>query len=290
MKWLFIVFLILNICYFGWESDRQTRIEISNSVRPFNIPDDAKKLELLKEFIVNSGSTKSTSLLEMNVGEILGEGENGHSNAEYSPLHGISSIMNQENSMIQKKLIDELTTGFSETETNDIYTPDTEKALCISFGPFAEQKQADELSDWLHEKEIQNKQKRKEPDKYFWIYLPASESKSEATTAIENLKSKGVQDYKIISEGNLQNAISLGLFSTQSAANKRLNELENIGYQPIIVPRYKSQSIIWVDAKFENRVDAEHVNQREFFSEFINGYPSRFNSIPVQCEELFKLL
>ena len=62
MKWLFIVFLLLNVCYFGWELDRQTRIEVSNSVRPFNVPDDVQKLKLLGEFIESSDSITSASI------------------------------------------------------------------------------------------------------------------------------------------------------------------------------------------------------------------------------------
>ncbi len=162
------------------------------------------------------------------------------------------------------------------------------KMLCVSFGPFADKEQADELSSWLQEKDIQTKQRGEDgkQDQYFWIYLSASESEDEAMVAIEDLKGKGVKDYKLINEGNLQNAISLGLFSTQLAVNNRLNELKNIGYRPIIVPYHKHQSIIWVDA----RIDTKGADQENILSEFINGYPSRFNSIPVQCDELFATL
>jgi hypothetical protein len=49
------------------------------------------------------------------------------------------------------------------------------------------------------------------------------------------------------------------------------------------VPYHKNQSIIWVDAK----VDTKENTQEDILYEFINGYPSRFNSIPVNCEEIF---
>ena len=101
--------------------------------------------------------------------------------------------------------------------------------------------------------------------------------------AIADSKGKGVQDYKFINKGNLQNAISLGLFSTQSAVNRRLKELKNIGYQPIMVPYHKPDLIIWVDAK----VDTKDITEGNILTEFINGYPSQFNSIPVKCEDLF---
>lgn len=279
MKWLFIVFLLLNICYFGWELDRQTRIEVSNSVRPFYIPVNTPRLELLKE-LENSPDTASNKLSATIDDELT--------NQEISPLQNIASMMEQGNVMIEKKVIDELAPSFPEFSKNNALEPKAKKILCVSFGPFAEEQQADELSNWLKEREIHTNKRTKggKQDQYFWIYLSASESENEAMAAIEDLKGKGVKDYKLINKGNLQNAISLGLFSTQSAVNKRLNELKDIGYQPVIVPYHQNQSIIWVNA----RVDANDANQGNVLSEFIDGYPSRFNSIPVRCEELFDAL
>lgn len=290
MKWLFIVFLLLNVCYFGWELDRQTRIEVSNSVRPFNVPDDVQKLKLLGELMESSDPVTSVPKLKVDkdADKIGKEGGHEFSDVEDSPLQNISSMMDQGNVMIEKKVLDELAPSFPDFSTNISQNFDDEKMLCVSFGPFAEKRQADELSNWLQGKDIQTKQRGEggKQDQYFWIYLSAGESEDEAMAAIADLKGKGVKDYKLIDKGDLQNAISLGLFSTQSAVNNRLNELKSIGYQPIIVPYHKNQSIIWVDA----RVDTKGADQENILSEFINGYPSRFNSIPVQCEELFATL
>jgi hypothetical protein len=287
MKWLFIIILLVNVCYFGWELDRQTRIEVRNSVRPFNVPDDVKKLELLGEVIESSDSVTSASTLEVDKDvDDTGQGEEEEfSDVEDSPLQNISSIMDQDNVMIEKKVLDELAPGLPDISTINNQNIDDERMLCVSFGPFTEKGQADELSNWLQENKIQTKQRGEEgkQDQYFWIYLSAGESEDEVMAAIEDLKGKGVKDYKLINKGNLQNAISLGLFSTQSAVNNRLNELKSIGYQPIIVPYHKNQSIIWVDA----RVGTKGTDQENILSEFINGYPSRFNSIPIRCEEIF---
>ncbi|MCZ6802569.1 MAG: SPOR domain-containing protein [Proteobacteria bacterium] len=290
MKLLFIAFLLLNVCYFGWELDRQTRIEVSNSVRPFDIPANTPVLELLKELEYSSDATskilpETTDEIEL---EKVDKADDEFTDQESSPLQNIASMMEQGNVMIEKKVIDELVSNIPDFSTNNIQEPVAEKIICVSFGPFAEKQQADELSNWLQKKEIQTNQRTegRKQDQYLWIYLSASESEDEAMAAIEDLKGKGVQDYKLINKGNLQNAISLGLFSTQSAVNDRLNELKGIGYQPIIVPYHQKQSIIWVNA----RVDANDANQGNVLSEFINGYPSRFNSIPVKCEELFDAL
>ncbi len=272
MKWLFIIFLLFNVCYFGWELDRQTRIEVSNSVRPFTVPANVQKLVLLEELENLPGST---------TGGGAGKGGVEFPDEKDSLLQNIVSLMDQGDVMIEKKFIEELVSSFPEFTKNHTQEPEEERMLCVSFGPFAESHQAGELSNWLKENEIQTKQRTESDgeDQLFWIYLSPSESKDEAIAAIEELRGKGIHDYKLIDKGNLQNAISLGLFSNQAAANRRLNELKNIGYLPFMVPYHKTQSIIWVDAKLDK--------QENTLSDFFNGYPSRFNSVPVKCEKLF---
>ena len=289
MKWLFIIFLLLNVCYFGWELDRQTRIEVSNSVRPFTVPANVQKLVLLEELenlpdtisvVLSSVADENENRNEIK-GKGMGEGKDEFPNEKDSLLQNIVSMMDQGNVMIEKKFIEELVSDIPEFTTNYTQEPEEERMLCISFGPFAESYQAGELSNWLKENKIQTKQRTESDgkDQLFWIYLSPSESKDEAIAAIEELRGKGIYDYKLIDKGNLQNAISLGLFSNQATANRRLNELKNIGYLPIMVPYHKTQSVIWVDAKLDKRGN--------ILSDFFSGFPSRFNSIPVKCEKLF---
>jgi len=289
MKWLFIIFLLLNVCYFGWELDRQTRIEVSNSVRPFTVPANVQKLVLLEELeklpdtipvILSSVANENENRNEIK-GEGTGDGGVEFPDEKDSLLQNIVSMMDQGNVMIEKKLIEELIGDLPEFTTNHVQEPEEKRMLCVSFGPFAESYQAGELSNWLKENEIQTKQRTESDgkDQLFWIYLSPSESIDEAIEAIEELRVKGIHDYKLIDKGNLQNAISLGLFSNQATANRRLNELKNIGYLPIMVPYHKTQSVIWVDAKLDKRGN--------ILSDFFSGYPSRFNSIPVKCEKLF---
>lgn len=60
----------------------------------------------------------------------------------------------------------------------------------------------------------------------FWVDLAPQDSRQEAIVTIKTIRAKGVEDVRLISGGNLQNAISMGLFSSQTAVNKRLSELE----------------------------------------------------------------
>lgn len=284
MKWLFIIFLLFNICYFGWELDRQTHIEVSNSVKPFIVPANVQQLMLLTELDSSSGDARKIFSVEDQIETDIEEPVEGELiDAIDSPLQDITSMLEQGEVMIAKKIINELVSDLPIFSISHHQEIEKDKMLCISFGPFIKSAQAVELGNWFKKNEIWAKQRTEgdKKDQLFWIYLSPSDSKDEAMAVIEDLGGKGVKDYKLINKGSLQNAISLGLFSSQAAVNSRLNELKNIGYLPIMVPYDKTQSITWVDAK---------VNKQRSISilpDFFNGYPSRFNSIPVKCEELF---
>lgn len=87
-----------------------------------------------------------------------------------------------------------------------------------------------------------------------------------------------MRDYRLISKGDLGNAVSLGLFSSQEAVNARLLELREKGFQPVVVPYSNVQRFYWLDV----RVPAVPGILEEVF----DGYPSRYSSVPVQCSEI----
>jgi hypothetical protein len=89
-----------------------------------------------------------------------------------------------------------------------------ESGSCFSFGPVADESQAT-----MRHKDEQSRQ-------LFWVDLAPQDSRQEAIVTIKTIRAKGVEDVRLISGGNLQNAISMGLFSSQAAVNKRLSELE----------------------------------------------------------------
>ena len=66
----------------------------------------------------------------------------------------------------------------------------------------------------------------------YWVYLPPAKSTSAAEKVIQSLRDKGLdsKDYFIVRDpGALRNAISLGVFSTQEAAQFRLSSLQDKG-------------------------------------------------------------
>ena len=273
MKWLFILLLLLNVIYFGWELDRQTRIEVKNSTAPFIIPNNVKQLVFLRE-LESPPELRNQPILnnESDAGDI-----------DVNSLTDQSGSNDQltDDVMIEGKFSGNLVSNLPDISAKRIsQDEESAEALCFSYGPFPANEQAKNLKQWFEQKEILVNQRtdNEHAKQLFWIYLAPQKSRENAIAAIEDLKSKGIKDYRLISSGDLRNAISLGLFSTQVIVNKRLNELKSKGYQPIVVPYHNAKVVYWVDVKL--------MGQQNLLNDLFTEYPSRFNSVPMNCSEI----
>jgi hypothetical protein len=115
--------------------------------------------------------------------------------------------------------------------------PARPKPACLEWGSFAavELKPAQaaldalKLGSRLTPREVQTQGG-------FWVYIPPLNSKAEVDRKIAELQSLGVQEYYAV-EGQrpMKNAISLGIFKTEEAANNHLEELKQKGVRQAFV-------------------------------------------------------
>lgn len=121
--------------------------------------------------------------------------------------------------------------------------------FCVDIGPFSIAKDADAIEVWLASRAAALHRVvqivRKRP--YFWVYLEPRNAE-EAESNVTDLARKGVRDFSLVQRGGLHNAISLGLFSTQEAVNRRLSEMSKQGFQPVVVPRIEVTDLQWLRA------------------------------------------
>ena len=110
--------------------------------------------------------------------------------------------------------------------------------VCLRVGPYAKTADYAPLVAWLQPRAsgVSVATTKRVQRKLFWIYLEPS-SAVEAQTKLQDLARRGVHDYLLIRRTGVENAISLGVFSSQDAVNRRLAEIEKQGYRPIVVPR-----------------------------------------------------
>lgn len=70
----------------------------------------------------------------------------------------------------------------------------------------------------------------------YWVHIPPVKSKAELDKKLGELKAFGVTDYSAVQDANLgRNAISLGVFSTEDAAQSRLAALKEMGVRSAVM-------------------------------------------------------
>jgi hypothetical protein len=274
MKWLITILLLVNVVYFGWELDRQTRIDLGNKREALIVPAGVKQLVLVKEL---PKPPKVRKVKEDN------EFDNLQSENDNTETDDFSSVNETDMSdvKIQEEFISELMTQMPDISILNLpKTATPKKTMCFSYGPFPDDRQSNELTEWFqqHQVSVMQRLETEKEKQLFWIYLKPMGSLDSARQAIEDLKKQGVRDYRLIETGDLRNAISLGLFSTQALVNKRLNELKNKGYQPVVIPYKDAESVFWLDIKL--------ADQQDILNKMFTGLPARYNSIPVKCSEI----
>lgn len=241
MKWITILFLVANVAYFGWHMNQQI-----DQVQTHSAMDKKPEMASSKPLVL---------LSEMD---------------RLPPLREESAIPNEGQA--------------TDLATHDLIDQSPEFNLdgtCISIGPFAPgNNDSDRVSikNWLsvrsipiteHIEEVRTRER-------YWVYLEPKATEAEARAQVEQLKQQGVSDYYMVIKGNMKNAISLGLFSSQETVNRRLEELAKEGYQPVVIPQHKVEQKVYINAQ----LNAEQSNL---------NLPNLPNSIKVEnkaCSEI----
>ena len=134
--------------------------------------------------------------------------------------------------------------------TAEVQADVTAADLCIDVGPFGDVSARDTVRDWLREyvaasyMRVETVRKRQ----FFWVYLEPS-SDSAAQKNLADLHDRGIEDTLLIRRGDMKNSISLGFFRSQDSVNRRLAELNEKGYKPVVVPRFETSDLYWLSAR-----------------------------------------
>lgn len=107
--------------------------------------------------------------------------------------------------------------------------PESPPQICLEWGIFSKM-ELDRAQDMLKplqlgENAITVNNAPEKASKY-WVYIPPAKSRAEAQKKQEELKSLGIEDSLVMQDNNKwRYAISLGVFSTQGAADKYLSQI-----------------------------------------------------------------
>ena len=120
---------------------------------------------------------------------------------------------------------------------------------CVSIGPFPTQSDMRAAMNKLTSQveRIQYREARATQSRGYWVFLPALESREQALGVARQLSAKGVRDYYVVTAGDQQNTISLGLFRDQANAERRRSEIASQGFAPQLIQRTEDLPVYWVD-------------------------------------------
>ena len=128
--------------------------------------------------------------------------------------------------------------------------------ICRTIGPFSDQQQATQLAQSMSAVAGQSKIRvieESEPYRY-WVFLPVK-NKDEAATITNLLIEKQITDYYLMGSGD-EKRISLGRFKEKTYADKRLQQLKDMGFDVVSEVVFNRYQLIWLDYELaEAKVD-----------------------------------
>jgi hypothetical protein len=120
---------------------------------------------------------------------------------------------------------------------------------CYTLGPLMNEKAIKRLESRVSELgySVNTRAIEQQETSGYWVFLPPYESRKKALEVAAELARKGIKDYYVVTDKENRNAVSLGLFSDQARANRRMAHIRSLGYQPRKLVRYRDRTYYWLD-------------------------------------------
>ena len=128
------------------------------------------------------------------------------------------------------------------------------ETACLFLGSFEQEAQAKEVEQRLIALDIQSKVQEVDAAAGvdYWVYLAPLASRQASLRQLKELQARKIDSY-IISQGDLQNGISLGIFPRMDSAESVMARLKDAGYEPAMRELSRSHRDFWVRIAPESR-------------------------------------
>lgn len=122
-----------------------------------------------------------------------------------------------------------------------------EQVEIMLLGGFADEQMAQKLQQRLVSLDIQSKITALDSrvDIEYWVYLAPLASRQAAVRQLKEMQARKIDGY-LITQGDLANGISLGMFAREDSAQSVAERLKEAGYEPSIRAIERSQRLYWV--------------------------------------------
>lgn len=125
-------------------------------------------------------------------------------------------------------------------------------AACVRAGWFEERAAAGDAADWMRSagaEAVEIRQEEQQVIKNYQVYLPPASSREAARSTANELRDKGVSDIWIIDRGTQANGISLGVYRSKGNTNRRVAQMEELGYSVLTTANMKTVTMYAVEAE-----------------------------------------
>jgi hypothetical protein len=133
---------------------------------------------------------------------------------------------------------------------------------CFTSGPFNKKSDLQPVLDSLKDNVLKTRTRKiiSSQEAGYWVYVPAMKTREEALEIGRNLSLNDIDDYYVVTVGENENTISLGLYRELGNADDRIAELKSKGFTVEKQIKIEQWPEFWLDYtiasdQLENRVD-----------------------------------
>ena len=125
---------------------------------------------------------------------------------------------------------------------------------CASIGPFLDLTEAARASTGLRESGLEPRQRATDGPVWagYWVSLPGIDGAEAAGDIVTRLRQYGIGDAYVMPAEGEGTTISLGLFTEEPRALRRVDEVRALGYAPEMSERQRSGTVYWIDVDLES--------------------------------------
>ncbi|SDI07384.1 Sporulation related domain-containing protein [Pseudomonas flavescens] len=129
-----------------------------------------------------------------------------------------------------------------------------EQTVCLFLGSFEDNAEAEQVEQRLTSLDIRSQVQLVESAGAvdYWVYLPPLASRQASLRQLRELQARKIDSY-IISQGDLSNGISLGIFPRHDSADSVISRLRRAGYEPLLRELPRANRRHWVRIASQSR-------------------------------------
>lgn len=145
--------------------------------------------------------------------------------------------------------LDTENTIWEDQNTDQNTSPQAFNQACYSVGPFNSKSETTLILDALKNDVIKIRTRKviSTQEAGYWVFIPAMKSREEALNVGRRLSQLNIKDYYVVTGGENENTLSLGLYRESSNADARLQELLSKGFNAQKQIRVEQWPEFWLD-------------------------------------------